>query len=187
MVVAELGISAATYERVALRDPDGQWELHHGQLREKPGMSFTHNHLAFDLGVALRQQLDRGAFLVGVNGARLRVADDRYFVPDVGVIPAILAEPLKGRADKLEVYAEPLPLVVEIWSPSTGSYDISDKLAGYQERGDHEIWRIHPYDRTLTAWRRQADGGYTETRYHDDTVESASLPGVVIDLATLFE
>ena len=36
-------VTAATYERLALEDPEGQWELHRGRLREKPGMTFAHN------------------------------------------------------------------------------------------------------------------------------------------------
>src|SRR5713101_1769996 len=73
------------------------------------------------------------------------------------------------------------------WSPSTGEYDVEGKLKEYQQRGDAEIWRIHPYERTITAWRRQADGRYTEALYRGGTVPVLSLPGVVIDLATLFE
>jgi Uma2 family endonuclease len=48
------------------------------------------------------------------------------------------------RGDELELYVEPLPLVVEVWSPSTGQYDVDEKLPEYQRRGDLEIWRFHP-------------------------------------------
>ena len=71
--------------------------------------------------------------------------------------------PLLDQQDVLEVYDQPLPLVVEVWSRSTGDYDVEEKLAVYQQRGDLEIWRIHPYERTLTAWRRLPDGSYEET------------------------
>ena len=71
-----------------------------------------------------------------------------------------LVTPLLDQHDVLEVYDQPLPLVVEVWSRSTGDYDVEEKLAVYQQRGDLEIWRIHPYERTLTAWRRLPDGSY---------------------------
>ena len=77
--------------------------------------------------------------------------------------------------------------VVEVWSPSTGTFDVDTKLPEYQRRGDLEIWRIHPYDRILTAWRRQADGSYTESIYREGTIQPVALPGVVIDLDTLFD
>ncbi len=53
-------------------------------------------------------------------------------------------------------------------------------------RGDTEIWLIHPYERTLTAWRRQPDGTYAETVYRGGPVQPATLPDVTIGLDTLF-
>lgn len=187
MVVVGIGISAAAYERVAVRDPHGQWELHHGQLREKPGMSFEHNEVMGELPYQLRDQLDRAAYRILANAGRLRINEGNYYIPDGVVIPTSMVQSLRDRPGRLEMYADPLPLVVEIWSPSTGSYDIREKLTGYQARGDLEIWRIHPYERTLTAWRRQPDGSYTETVYHEGAITPEFLPGVVIDLATLFD
>ena len=75
----------------------------------------------------------------------------------------------------------------EIWSPSTGRYDIQTKLAEYQRRGDIEIWRIHPYERTLTAWRLQPDGSYSETVYRGGVIQPVALPGVTIDIDRLFD
>ena len=95
--------------------------------------------------------------------------------------------PLLDLHDVLEVYDQPLPLVVEVWSRSTGDYDVEEKLAVYQQRGDLEIWRIHPYERTLTAWRRQPDGSYDETIHREGVVSPTALPGVEIDLAALFD
>jgi Uma2 family endonuclease len=51
-----------------------------------------------------------------------------------------------------------MPLVVEVRSWTAESYDFATKLQGYRLRGDLEIWFIHPYERTLTVWRRQPDG-----------------------------
>lgn len=93
---------------------------------------------------------------------------------------------MRGRPG-LEVYEGPLPLVVEVWSPSTGEYDVDTKLPEYQRRGDLEIWRLHPFDRTLIAWRRQPDGSYSESQYTGGTVRPVALPGVAIDLDTLFD
>jgi Uma2 family endonuclease len=77
--------------------------------------------------------------------------------------------------------------VVEVWSPTTGNYDLETKLGEYQRRGDREIWLIHPYDRTLTTWRRQPDGSYAESHHdHGGTVQPTALPGVTIDLDALF-
>lgn len=179
-------VTAEEYERIALGDPGRKWELHHGRLREKPGMTWDHVDAITELVYFLRHQLDRREFRVHVDNSRLRRSTGNYFIPDVAVIPIRLGQDLRGRKDRLETYDAPLPLVVEVWSPSTGTYDLAEKLAEYQGRGDAEIWRIHPYDHTLTAWRRQPDGSYTETVFTGGMVRPVALPNVAIDLDTLF-
>ena len=134
----------------------------------------------------LIRQLDPSRFRVHVDNSRVRRTDATYYLPDLIVIPVLLAEPFRGRSDLLEIYDDPLPLVAEIWSRSTGDYDVDEKLPEYMERGDREISRFHPYEHTLTAWRRQPDGTYVKTVYHGGKVELASLPGVVIDLDELY-
>ena len=180
-------VRVETYEQVALEDGDAQWELVCGSLRRKPPMTFVHGGVIRELHLQLVRQLDAAAFVVDASSARLRVSTGSYYVPDLVVIARALTQ--RGRSehpDRLEVYDEPMPLVVEVWSPSTGEYDVETKLQEYQRRGDREIWRIHPYERTLTAWQRQPDGTYTEVLHRDGVVQPASLPAVRIDLAWLF-
>lgn len=80
---------------------------------------------------------------------------------------------------------KPLPQVVEVWSRTTAAYDYAVKLQAYRDRGDQEIWYIHPYERTLTAWRRQPDGSYNEEVYRGGIVPVTFLPGVTIDFDNL--
>ena len=175
------------YREFALGDGNGQWELVRGQLREKPWMSVEHGDVLDSLATSLRNQLDCGEYRVRTHHARTRVSSDTYYVSAIAVVSARLVRALRERPGSLDAYEEPLPLVVEIWSPSTGSYDINEKIPGYQQRGDLEIWRIHPYRRTLTAWRRHADGSYRESIYRGGIVRAESLPGVEINLDALFE
>jgi hypothetical protein len=53
-------------------------------------------------------------------------------------------------------------------------------------RGDSEIWRLHPIERTLRGWRRRPDGGYDEFTASSGVIEPRALPGVRIDLDALF-
>jgi Uma2 family endonuclease len=149
-------------------------------------MTFAHNHVQFWLGMQLGQQLDRKRFDVRSNAGHVRRSPENYFIPDVFVFPLELAEPFRERP-VLEWYDAPLPLVVEIWSPSTGDYDVQTKLTEYQRRGDLEIWLIHPFDRTLTAWRRQPDGSYAESHQTSGSVQPVALPNVTVDLDALFD
>jgi len=124
---------------------------------------------------------------VYMNAPRLRIPSGSFYIPDITVVPrALFRQRRQRRRGRLEVYEEPMPLVVEVWSPSTGDYDVQTKLQQYQQRGDAEIWLVHPYDRTLTAWRRQPNGGYSETLYREGSIEPMALPGVRIELAALF-
>lgn len=180
-------VAERTYETLALKNPKRPLELHRGVLQEKPAMAYGHNFALRELDRMLILQLDPRRFKVSVNATRVRLDAETVFIPDLFVFPVSLTEGYRGRREALEVYTEPLPLVVEIWSSSTGDYDIDAKIPTYRSRGDLEIWRLHPYERTLTAWRRQPDGSYTEAVYHGGTIDPAALPGVTIDIDALFD
>lgn len=177
-------VGEETYREIALGNP--RLELHRGRLREKPGMSVEHNDVSEIVTTMLRAQLDRNQYRVRENMGRLRRSAGTYYILDVMVIPAALTRALREQPRALDAYAEPVLLVVEIWSLSTGAYDIGEKLAAYQQRGDREIWFIHPSERTLTAWRRQPDGSYVESVFREGVVRPASLPGVAIDFDEMF-
>ena len=179
-------ITAEEYERLALEDPDHTWELHHGRLREKPGMTVPHNRVTMRLGKQLLLQLDESEYEVRIDMSRVRHGGATYYVPDLFVVPTATVDSLPIATDALEVFGGPLPLVVEVWSPSTGDYDVNEKVGEYERRGDVEIWRIHPYERTLTAWRRQPDGTYIESLHTGGAMQPIALPHVTIDLAALF-
>ncbi len=179
-------VSEATYRRLVLEDPDSKWELICGYLRRKPAMRFEHYQTAIELAFMLREHLGLRDYLIRVDAGRVRRAGPRYFIPDVYVaaMDSVLRQfPEPGM---LEAYPEPLLLVVEVWSPSTAGYDVTERLREYQARGDREVWLLHPYERTLTRWVQQAGGSYTERHQQGGIVTPASLPAVHIDLDALF-
>jgi Uma2 family endonuclease len=180
-------VSEETYRRVALEDPEGKWELICGRLHEKPIMTTEHNDVQRELDWLLNSQLDRSRYMVSPGNARLRIPDGDYYVPDIFVVPRDQVRQLRAEPGTFEVYDDPVPLVVEIWSPSTGRKDLDTKLPEYRARGDLEIWRIHPYERTLTAWRRQPDGSYAETLHTEGVIRPIALPEVAVELERLFD
>jgi Uma2 family endonuclease len=184
---AGVEVSEEEYRRFALGDPHGQWELVDGRLREKPPISAAHGDAMSELGRQLLAQLDPGEFRVRFNHARLRRSPRNYYIPDIAVLPRATVRALRERPDALDAYPDPLPLVVEIWSPSTGDYDVDTKIPAYQVRRDLEIWRLHPYERTLTVWVRQPDGSYAETAYTGGAVRLSALPEVGVDLDAVFD
>jgi Uma2 family endonuclease len=180
-------VSEQTYQAVVLEDTEAQWELHDGRLREKPRMGAEHNDAMTTLTGELYAQLDSRAFRLRSGSAHVRRSSRSYYIPDLLVVPADRFREQMGQPGRLEIYEAPLPLVVEVWSPSTGGYDIDDKLPEYQQRGDEEIWRLHPYERTLTAWRRQPDGTYTVEVHRSGRIRPVALPNVSIDLDVVFD
>jgi Uma2 family endonuclease len=184
-MAAEQRISEEAYQQFVLSGVEGSWELHDGRLVEKPGMTFRHGQIPMLLGHFLLSQLDRDAYAV-VSELRVRRSSATVFMPDLMVIPTAYSEEIRDRP-VLAIFSEPLPLVVEVWSPSTGDYDVDAKVPVYQQRGDLEIWRIHPYERTVTSWQRQLDGSYQETVHRGGIITPVALPGVAIDLERLFQ
>ena len=174
------------YWTLATEDPDGRWELWDGDPREKPGMSWEHGDAIAELARVVGNQIDRARFRVRVDGPRLLWRGRTAFLPDVAVVPLEAGIDQRGKPGFLERYAIAVPLVVEVWSASTGGYDLDVKITAYKARGDAEIWRLHPYDRTLTRWVRQPDGAYAELVHTGGVIELAALPGVAIDLDELF-
>jgi Uma2 family endonuclease len=178
-------VSEETYRRVVLDDPTGGWELVCGRLRQKPIMTTEHEDVALNLVAELVLQLPRQEYAIG-QSIRLRVSTGSYYVPDVCVVPRAYVRRLREHPGTFAVYTDPVPFVAEVWSPSTGEYDVDTKIPEYRLRRDQETWRLHPYERTLIAWRLQPDGTYIETSY-TGAVHPAFLPNVAIDLDTLFD
>ena len=179
-------ISEETYQQIVLSDPNHKWELIEGWLREKPGMTWEHSRTVMLLGHALLQQVDIDQFSVFFE-SRVRWTAESIFIPEIAVVPATFGTEFQDRPGVLAIFSEPLPLVVEVWSVSTGDYDVDVKIPAYQHRGDREIWRIHPYERTLISWQLQSDGSYVETLYREGAVQPVALPGVVVELEALFD
>ena len=120
-------ISEAAFRKLALEEPN-VWELHCGVPRQKPGMTAAHNDVTTRLFGRLFQQLDEREFRVRSNAGHVRRLAENYYIPDVFVVPMDLVRPLLPQEDVLETYEAPLPLVVEVWSRSTGDYDVDAKL-----------------------------------------------------------
>ena len=183
MAVAQR-MTVQDYERFVMTGVEGAWELHDGVLVEKPGVSWNHGRIIHRLARQLLPQLDE-EHEVRFNEGRALKPDDTIYIPDLLVVPVAYGRDFAGRP-VLAIFSGPLPLVVEVWSPSTGTYDVNTKIPIYQQRGDREIWRLHSFEKTLRNWVRQPNGSYHESLHRDGIVVLSALPGVEIDLDRLF-
>ena len=137
MAVAQR-MSEEAYQEFVLSGVEGAWELHDGRLVEKPGMSWEHTTIASLLVADLQHQLDIREYRA-LGESRVRRPTATIFLPDVLVVPTAFGQPFRGRPGTLAIFPNPLPLIVEVWSPSTGDYDVEAKLPIYEQRGDLDI------------------------------------------------
>jgi Uma2 family endonuclease len=149
-------------------------------------MSFGHNESAWELADQLIKQLPREKFRVFQNRGHLRAPNGATYTPDIAVVPVEMMTQFSLNPTRFEVYHEPIPFLTEVWSPKTGTYDIDTKFPAYRDRGDAEIWRLHPFRPLLTAWRRQPNGRYEELSFNGGKVHLHALPDVIIDVEALF-
>jgi len=72
--------------------------------------------------------------------------------------------------------------IVEVLSPSTAAHDQIHKRAVYERHGVGELWLVHPSDRLVMVYRREA-GGYGRPLIHEleGELSPAVLPSVTID------
>lgn len=185
MAIAQHRLTEQDFEAFLLSGIDGHWELHDGILVEKPPMSWDHQVVMMNLALQLGRQIPRESFRIQVE-SRVRRPEAMVFQPNVMVIPEHYGDEFRNQPGRLAIFSKPLPLVAEVWSVSTGNYDVTAKLPIYMQRGDAEIWLIHPYEKTVTSWCRQPDGTYRSSVHHEGTIQLVALPDVIIDVAELF-
>ena len=112
-----------------------------------------------------------------VRRAPLRVRQpDLLFVSNER--SAILRDRIEGGPD----------LVVEIISPSNTRAEIESKLADYARINVRECWLVYPQIHAVEVLRLE-DGEWRRTyiRGAGESLESAVLPGLEIDIADFFE
>lgn len=185
MAIAQHRLSEQDFEAFLLTGIEGHWELHDGVLVEKSPMTWDHQVVMINLALQLGRQVPKDAYRVQVE-SRVRRPEATVFQPDVMVIPEHYGDEFRNQPGRLAIFSRPLPLVAEVWSVSTGEYDVMAKLPIYMQRGDAEIWLIHPYEKTVKSWRRQLDGTYSSSTHNEGVIRLAALPDVVIDVAELF-
>ncbi|MCL1942586.1 MAG: Uma2 family endonuclease [Candidatus Azobacteroides sp.] len=80
-------------------------------------------------------------------------------------------------------------LVIEIQSPSTARYDVTEKFDAYEAAGVPEYWIVYPTDRAITVFLLQPGGKYNRavTYQYVGKIPVQALKGLIIDLEELFE
>lgn len=93
----------------------------------------------------------------------------------------------RRKLDKYGCVGNP-DLIIEIISQATRKKDMNQKRHAYEQSGVPEYWVVWPETQTVMVFMLNEKGCYhSPTVYErDDHVQVSVLPGLVIDLATIF-
>jgi Uma2 family endonuclease len=132
-------------------------QLIKNQLVMSPSPSFTHQKVLASLFNKMYVQVEKdksGILLV----APFDVYLDRKnaFQPDI----IFIAKENISRIKDNGLYGPP-DLAIEILSPSTGKYDLEDKMDVYAANGVKEYWIIEPHEKLATGY------WLAEDEYHE--------------------
>jgi Uma2 family endonuclease len=169
---------------IALDDEDKR-ELLDGRLVEMDVPNRLHEWIVATLVHHLRAwAMARKAGVVLASGYKVRIREDRGFMPDVQYF-ARGGRPLPHQG--LDAGAP--DLAVEVISPASIRYDRKQKLEGYAEIGVPEYWIVDPEGRTLERLLLVSPGVYRTAERLDGAVDFApeSFPGLVIALGELWQ
>ena len=115
----------------------------------------------------------------------VRLDDDNVFEPDVLYIkPDNLTI---TQQDEKRIVGPP-NLVVEILSPSTASYDRSEKYRAYEQHGVGEYWIVDPLHETIEVWTLEESGKFARQGAYGKTgtFESVTLD-TTVTLKAIFD
>lgn len=169
---------------IALPDDDRR-ELIDGVLVEVEVPTNLHEWIVSELLFALKLWTRANGGVVIGSGYKIRISDERAFMPDIQLYRADHRQRFVGQPQGL---ADGAPdLVVEVISPSSRRYDRLLKLQGYAAIEVPEYWIVDPQARTIERLRL-VEGHYAFVggAAGDEVLAPDSFPGFEVQLAGLW-
>ncbi len=177
-----------TYEDYLRLPDDGRrYEVIRGCLYVSPAPNWHHQYTVAQLVyffISFVKERRLGVVLGAPFDIRLpeRIADPVQ--PDVLFIRR--ENQLKSDAPRFDGIPD---LAVEVLSPGNWRYDRNTKLSAYRDAGIPETWLVDPAARTVEVFvldAAQPQYVLRERRIVGETVGSAVLPGLQLEVAELF-
>ena len=172
-----------TYEDYLNTSDDERWELLRGELSMVPGANFAHQKISGRLFSFLNRFVEER-----ILGDVVYAPFDVVLSPTNVLQPDLLFVPNSQRSIITDANIQGAPaLVIEIVSPSSGTTDRETKRSIYAEHGVQEYWLVDPDTRTISVMALRGRefrgvGEYTAP----NTLSSPTLPGLALDLASIF-
>jgi Uma2 family endonuclease len=158
-----------------------KYEFHAGEVFAMVGARLSHNTVALNIAVALKNGLRGGPCRVFGDGTKVRVeAADAVLYPD-----AVVTCDARDRGPEDRFLAHPV-LILEVLSDSTAAYDRGEKFALYRRLPSlREYVLVDVESRRVEIFRLNA-AAHWELHDCPETIEFASL-GVTMKTAEAFE
>lgn len=175
-------ISPEEYLEIDRASIDLKYEYMDGQMYAMAGGTVNHAEIALNLIIALRAHLGNGPCHAFSSDVRVRVAEEKYYYPDVTV--SCDAEDWQRGAN--DIVRTPR-LVVEVLSPSTEFFDRGKKFRTYQACPSVEEYvLIRTKYQEVEIFNRQQGHIWTYRRFElGQEVELRSI-GLTIPLAAIY-
>ena len=172
--------TVADYEAL----PEGSpYQLIEVELVMSPAPGFEHFGSSFNLVLRLADAIYRtGKGRVIYAPVDLYLDEENAYQPDIMVV-------LKGSKAKITrkgVYGPP-DVVVEILSPSTAYYDLTQKKDVYERSGVREYWLVDPLRRTFEVYLNTEEGFKLISKAKGKGVVRSEVLSLELELEEVFE
>ncbi|QWK19244.1 MAG: Uma2 family endonuclease [Hydrogenobacter thermophilus] len=174
--------TAQDYEKL----PEGSpYQLIEGELIMSPAPAPEHQEVSINLSYRLYNVVKKtGKGKVLYAPIDVHLDEENVYQPDIVVI-------LKdGKAKLTERGVEgPPDMVIEILSPSTAYYDLTEKKEVYERVGVKEYWIVDPKRKAIEVYNNNTEKGfelYSKAK-GSGKVKSLVIPEFEVDLKEVFE
>jgi Uma2 family endonuclease len=157
-------VSLAEYE--ALPDDGNRYELIDGVVYVSPTAVMVHQVASTMLHNLLTAAAPDDLFVTPTPG--YQAGERTLLIPDLVVTP--------WPARDAKYVTEPLPLAVEVLSPSSRRYDRITKLAAYDRAGVDAYWIVDPVEPSLLVFEREGDRLVERAHVRGDEPFAATRP-----------
>ncbi len=160
-------------------------EYYRGQIYAMSGASDSHNQIAGNMYMSLRQQLRAKPCRVYINDMRLLIKKSGlYTYPDVMAVCGKV-EFIPGRTDTV---TNPI-LVVEVLSDSTKDYDRTTKFTFYRQLASFREYMLIDQKRAYVEVFRRTESGLWMYEAYDELSAQIKLTSLDIEIpiSTIYE
>ncbi|QWK13523.1 MAG: Uma2 family endonuclease [Aquificota bacterium] len=178
-VVEKKRYTIEDYERL----PEGSpYQLIEGELVMSPAPGYEHQETEKRFFIKLYELVEKtkkGKVFIAPFDVYLD--QENAYQPDI----VVLLEGSKAKISQKGIEGAP-DIVVEILSPSTAYYDLTEKKEVYERSGVKEYWIVDPKRKTFEVYANSQEGFKLISKAKEKGSVKSELLGIDLDLKEVF-